>query len=618
MKFLRDRSFKRLSWYILGFVILLFVGEFFLIRNSINNYRETEARKDLARRIQLETQELNLIAQKYNEANRALTNEIATRVDRINHHLNLLKTGGRIDGSNVFLSQLSRLPMITFENAEESWKKYSASIMVLLTEEAKIDTTIVVQPDPADTVHQSPYTTEIQFANARYKTASTLLESQAVSLTSWYQKLLADIDDEADSAYSSLSGFILWLLIIDIIFVGVILFLFNRKIIAPINKLGHSIASGKVQTDIPSNEIGKLAKTANDLLIQLEDASTFVSQIGEGKLDVTYTQRMDGNGATTNSLAEALLGMQDKLRAMSEEEKRRQWATEGLTRFVDILRSSDDNISRLGDEIIAALVKYTNSNQGGLYILNDEDEQRKYLELVAMFAFDTKKFQQQQIRLGEGVLGQTFLEKETTLLTEIPDDYVKITSGLGDGGPRAILMVPLKVDQNVYGMVELATFNSYKPHEIAFVEKLGETIASTLASVKAAQKNKHLIEQFQEQTEVMRAQEEEMRQNMEELTATQEEMSRKERDYIDRIKELESTNGNNSTADLELQRTRNELAELRERHTSTIEQLQRKLDAKPARSDDWAVAEEVERTLKTNLEALKITQEELSRKTGEN
>jgi GAF domain-containing protein len=349
----------------------------------------------------------------------------------------------------------------------------------------------------------------------------------------------------------------------------------------------------------------------------LEDASTFVGMIGEGKLDSAYTQRSGSNGASTDSLAEALIGMQGKLRAMSDEEKKRQWATEGLTRFVDILRSSDDNISRLGDEIIAALVKYTNSNQGGLYILNDDDENKKFLELVSMFAFDTKKFQNKTIRLGEGVLGQTFLEKETTMLTEIPDDYVRITSGLGEGGPKALLMVPLKVDQNVYGMVELASFNEYKPHEIAFVEKLGETIASTLASVKAAQKNKHLIEQFQQQTEEMRAQEEEMRQNMEELTATQEEMSRKERDYIDRIRELESNKGDSVSAH-ELQRAKDELNDLRRQHASTVEELQQKLDSKPVRSDDWAIAEEVERTLKTNLEALKITQEELTRKAAKN
>ena len=142
--------------------------------------------------------------------------------------------------------------------------------------------------------------------------------------------------------------------------------------------------------------------------------------------------------------------------------------------------------------------------------------------------------------MGEGILGQTFLEKETTYLTNLPEDYIRITSGLGDANPKSILIVPLKVDTQVYGMIELASFNAYLPHEIAFVEKLGESIASTLASVRAAQKNRQLIQQFQQQTEEMRAQEEEMRQNMEELQATQEEISRKERSYLVRIEELEN------------------------------------------------------------------------------
>jgi PAS domain-containing protein len=82
------------------------------------------------------------------------------------------------------------------------------------------------------------------------------------------------------------------------------------------------------------------------------------------------------------------------------------------------------------------------------------------------------------------------------------------------------------MDREVYGIVELATFKEFLPHEINFVEKLGETIASTLSSVKINQKNRKLLEQFKEQAEQMRAQEEEMRQNMEELTATQEGMQR--------------------------------------------------------------------------------------------
>ena len=233
--------------------------------------------------------------------------------------------------------------------------------------------------------------------------------------------------------------------------------------------------------------------------------------------------------------------MQTRLKAMNEEERKRQWSNEGLTKFVDILRSSNDDLNLLGDKIIAALVQYTKSNQGALYILNDEDSRNKYLELISLFAFDIKKYEQQKIKLGEGILGQTFLEKETTYLTNMPESYIRITSGLGDANPKSLLLVPLKVDTQVYGIIELASFNEYLPHEIAFVEKLGESIASTLASVRAAQRNRQLIQQFQQQTEEMRAQEEEMRQNMEELQATQEEIARKEKSYLARIKELGRT-----------------------------------------------------------------------------
>ena len=264
--------------------------------------------------------------------------------------------------------------------------------------------------------------------------------------------------------------------------------------------------------------------------------------IGEGKLDIDYKETLDPQYVPgKNKLADSLIQMQEKLKALNETERRRQWATEGLTKFVEIMRSSNDNLNSLGDAVISALVQYTRSNQGGLYILNDEDPNNKYLELISLFAFDTKKHEQQKVKLGEGILGQTFLEKETTHLTNMPDEYIRITSGLGDANPRALLLFPLKVDKEAYGIIELASFHEYQPHEIEFVEKLGESIAATLGSVRAAQKNRQLIEQFQQQTEEMRAQEEEMRQNMEELQATQEEVVRKEQAYLQRIKDLENT-----------------------------------------------------------------------------
>ena len=260
-------------------------------------------------------------------------------------------------------------------------------------------------------------------------------------------------------------------------------------------------------------------------------------------------------------------------------------------------------------------MQYTKSNQGALYILNDEDENNKHLELVSLFAFDIKKFETRRIKLGEGLLGQTYLEAETNYYTNFPDEYIRITSGLGDANPRSILIVPLKVDTQVYGIVELASFNEYAPHEITFVEKLGETIASSIASVRAAQKNKFLIEQFQSQTEQMRAQEEEMRQNMEEMQATQEEVARKEHGYIERIQELEQQLGNISGTTGKLEEATLTLERKERALLDKIAMLEKELAQKPVRSDDWQLAEEIAKTLKINLEALEITQQELARKT---
>jgi hypothetical protein len=113
-------------------------------------------------------------------------------------------------------------------------------------------------------------------------------------------------------------------------------------------------------------------------------------------------------------------------------------------------------------------------------------------------------------------------------------------------------------------------------------------------------------------TEQMRAQEEEMRQNMEELQATQEEVARKEQAYVQRIKDLENSVNNSDSSDLKAFRERAEKIEAELRRQ--VEELSAQLSNRP-RVEDWAIAEDVEKTLKMNLDAIKITQEELDRKT---
>ena len=123
-------------------------------------------------------------------------------------------------------------------------------------------------------------------------------------------------------------------------------------------------------------------------------------------------------------------------------------------------------------------------------------------------------------------MGQCVLEAHTIYIKEVPSDYVSITSGLGQATPRAVLIVPLKVRDEVMGVLEMASFESFETFQIEFVEKISENIATLLSNRKSSELTKQLLHESEERSEMLTQQEEEMRQNTEELQATQEEMIR--------------------------------------------------------------------------------------------
>jgi GAF domain-containing protein len=608
LTFLRNTSLKKLGIYLLGSVLIIFLIQFFIINNKLEDLEEAELKKDFARKAQLDQQQIAYMVQADVADDQSATAELYARIDNFDHKLTLLRDGGRIDESQDFLEPLSRLPRITFDQLYLSWTTYRQNINeTLFYQSTQTSTTVADSTVVADSIVVA------QEVSPTEKKGKLFLAGQSLLVSKWFEKLITDLSEESISKKTSVGKWFFVFVFFDVLLLASIFILFYRYILTPLRILKQNAAARQQENVVVKNEIGELANEINEILQQLKVATEFVATIGEGKLDFDYESLDKDYFAGKNRLADSLISMQGKLRLLNDEEQKRQWANEGLTKFVDILRSSNDDLTTLGDKIIAALVKYTNSNQGGLYILNDEDDNNHYLELVSLFAFDIKKFEKQKLKLGEGILGQTFLEKETTIINHIPDEYIRITSGLGGANPKSLLIVPLKVDKEVYGIVELASFKNFEQHEIGFVEKIAETIASTLASVKMAQKSKHLIEQFQQQTEEMRAQEEEMRQNMEELQATQEEVSRKEQDYLNKIDELESM-AHNSVPRVQLDQLKAEYEKRIAEQLQKLRELEARLNQQVAKADDWELANEMEKVLRIQVEALRITEEELRKK----
>jgi len=291
----------------------------------------------------------------------------------------------------------------------------------------------------------------------------------------------------------------------------------------------------QVSTSLTTNDeigsIGTAVKTVSENLAKLVSVLSSKANSQSDKEDILV---FNNQGIVGN----ALVDMRTNLKLVALEEKKRSWATEGMAKFGDILRNNASGIESLSNEIIINLVKYINGNQGGVFVVNDSNPKDKYLELTACYAWDKKKYLHSRIDEGEGLVGQAWQEGNVIYLTEVPANYIRITSGLGNANPRSIIIIPLIVNDVTYGVIEIASFNHFEEYQIEFLKKLAESIASTISTAKINQRTKILLEQSQQQTEEMRAQEEEMRQNMEEMQATSEEAERKAMNYESAIARL--------------------------------------------------------------------------------
>jgi PAS domain S-box-containing protein len=324
-------------------------------------------------------------------------------------------------------------------------------------------------------------------------------------------------------------GNMTWILAGIFITLGVIsAYLLMRSITGPVNflkdiivKLGRGELVEEKGKKFSNDEIGEMAVATDNLVTGLKETSLFAENIGKGSYNSSFKPLSEHD-----VLGNALLNMRDNLAKVAEDDRKRNWATEGMAKFGEILRTNNNDLVKLADEVIGNLVKYLKANQGAIYIIDDDTSEEVTMSMKACYAWDKKKFLNQQIHRGEGLAGQAWQEADIVYLTEVPQDYIRITSGLGDANPSAVLIVPLKVNDEVYGVVEIASFSEFEEFEKEFVQKVAESIASTISSVKINARTQRLLEESQEMTEQMRAQEEEMRQNMEELQATQEEMQR--------------------------------------------------------------------------------------------
>ncbi len=313
------------------------------------------------------------------------------------------------------------------------------------------------------------------------------------------------------------------------------------KAIGRISRLSAQLSRGSIPEFTASRAkdgIGDLERHLETHVSNLKNLAAFSRAMAGDDFTGKYKKlgREDELGDALNQLKISLMNSREEGEARRQEEENRTWTAQGLARFSTLFREVEDNLQELSTLLMKELVAYTEADMGALFItLETEVEEEPYLELTGSYAFDREKQIHRSFKIGEGLVGRAALEKELIYVTELPSDYLKIRSGLGEDRPSSILLVPVVLDQQVLGVMELASLGEMPSHQIEFVRQLADALASTLAKVKANLQNRSLFDQTKKQAEALSSQEKVFKQKMEQLEEAIESAQRKEAKLLEEI-----------------------------------------------------------------------------------
>ena len=318
--------------------------------------------------------------------------------------------------------------------------------------------------------------------------------------------------------------------------------LFSRTLVKPLHDMRNTldlVSKGVLpeqNENLSKDEFGDMGSKVETLVDMLKSNASFAQKVGEGKFDTAF------NPASENdALGLALINMRDNLVENARQNDERNWIVRGIAEASEILRQHD-SIEGLGDDIIQYIIKKINAVQGAFYIVNDDDPDNKIIEIKASFAYGRKKYLNNKFRFAEGLVGQAAIEQDTVLRTEIPDNYVTITSGiLGDQKPKCILITPLTANEEVYGVVEFAGLQKFNPSQVKFVQELSMIIARTVFNIKVNDRTRRLLAESQAMSAELKEKQQVLNQNAEEMQATQEELKRSNIQLEDQIQEVGRT-----------------------------------------------------------------------------
>lgn len=280
----------------------------------------------------------------------------------------------------------------------------------------------------------------------------------------------------------------------------------------------------------------------------------------EQELEVTS---QDEIGQLANSINE----MSNHINQAFQNEEAERWLQEGMVKLSETMRGNQISTD-LADNIVSFVCSYLNAKVGSLYIVKDQE-----LELAGGYAF-VPHFANQSIAFGDGLIGQTAISKKVMTIDNLPEDYVSISSSMGEISPQTLIIFPLIKDDVVIGVMELGWLEKSHPEAYRYVEAITESIATALNVSESHQKLQELLDQSQQHMEELQVREEELRAINEEVEQRSTQLASSQKKLEQQSQELHATNEALEYKNTAIEIKNTEIEKSRQEITEKAEQLE--------------------------------------------
>jgi signal transduction histidine kinase/CheY-like chemotaxis protein/HAMP domain-containing protein len=281
---------------------------------------------------------------------------------------------------------------------------------------------------------------------------------------------------------------------------------------------------------------------ASNLTTQVRAIAGVTSAVAAG--DLTRSIAVEAQGEVAE-LKDNINAMVESLRDSTQANQQQDWLKSNLARLSGLMQGHRD-LAAVADLIMDELAPLVRAQHGTFFLSETADDETR-LRLIAGYGLRADKDAPLQYRLGQSLIGQVAKSARSMIISDLPEGYVKISSGLGEASPTNLAILPILFEDRVLGVIELAAFTTFTPVQTDFLEQFTETLGVNVNTILANARTDSLLKESQRLTT--------------ELQAQQNELQRSNADLEDKAEQLARQNSDIETKNAEIEQARQEIEE---------------------------------------------------------